>query len=218
MAFDDQWTDDQRAEYQEAYEREQSENPLRSPVHEAGHAVVAYHHRYSVHGVSIGLAPGNGHWPGPAFGQTHVSAPWPYEEDPFLHATWSRLRTAAEFMVAGQVAEIECLGIPSVRDAEIAWGGEYSMLELAVFHVFPHWTEDRRDAYIDDAEARALKIVRANRLALDRLADCLLSEQTIEGPRLEQLLKPIRRRRERASDREREDVQTECDDLFRPTL
>lgn len=193
--MDDQWTP-----YREAYERDRRENPLRIPIHEAAHAVAAYHHRYAVDSVSIGLGHETHKWLGPSAGRVRVSPPWPHEDDPDPRVLWSRLRTTAEVMVAGNVAEIECLGLPSQRDEFAALLSEYGKLELAVCHAFPSWDEDRIDAYIDAAEARALKIIRANRDTLVKLAQSLDAEKVLEGPPLLQLLKPIKRRRERPSD------------------
>jgi hypothetical protein len=191
----DQWT-----EYREAHEQVRRENPLQIPMHEAAHAVVAYHHRYAVHGIAIGLGTESHVLLGPSQGRARISAPRPYEEDPDPPVLWSRLRTAAEVTVAGNVAEIEFLGLPSVSDTIVGLANEYGKLELAVCYAFPRWNQDHIDAYIDAAEARAHKILRANRATLDHLAAALAAEEPIEGPRLEQLLKPIKRRPERASD------------------
>lgn len=174
----------------------------RTPVHEAGHAIVAYYHRHTVIRASIVPNPGLFDSDGPWYGVVESDAPWPDDDTPSWPAEWSRIRTRAEILLAGKAAELEILTTSAeTREEWVSWGGDMLTLEetlnLSDLSISPRG----RSAVIKSAEHRALKIIRDNRFVVDLLADELLELKTIQGHHLTAILRQVKRRRKRDADR-----------------
>ncbi len=173
-------------------------DPDRIPYHEAGHAIVAHHHRYTVKRVTS-LPEMEWEELSLTLGRATCDLPWPDADEPSWPVLWFRCRTIATVQLAGLVAERMVLGLPTEGDD--GWHADLASVESILESVYPTATAADRARYRVSAERRAEAILSRNRRPLDALAQAIRGTQTIEGEDLAELLQPVSRRRRRPSDR-----------------
>lgn len=175
-------------------------DPTRIPCHEAGHAIVARDHRFSITRVTIvpNFLPNTAD---DLFqGKAEFAPPWPSDYEPSWPISCSRARTAATVMLAGRAAEREILSKP-ISDVADGSAGDRQDFAHLLDYWYPTMQPAARVAYLDKAQVCARRIVRANRDVLDVLVEPLRSHLTLDQEQLDEILMPVRQRRPRASDR-----------------